>query len=159
MADCMDRSLSLPLAPPEAWEKCFSSAQALAAWFPDRVEGELALGGTFWMIWGEHRCECRLVEFQEPSLFAYQWHPGEAAALSDFPREELTTVQFALVPEGPGTRVVMRESGFDSIPEPRRSTAWALNEEGWGDELPKLLKACHTGGGISPAPDHSLPKI
>lgn len=137
-SDEIVRTLELPGAPNDVWSRAFGSADALSAWFPERVEGDFGPGSTFWLIWGEHRCECRMVAFEPDVSLAFQWHPGEALSLVDRPESELTTVSFAPSPHGAGTEVTMREHGFASIAADRRQWAYDQNNEGWDDELPKL---------------------
>jgi uncharacterized protein YndB with AHSA1/START domain len=141
MSDSIERVLILPSPRLTAWAKSFATPEALASWFPDRIEGEFAIGGSFVMIWGEHRCEARLVEYVEGEVFSYQWHPGETCRLADHPEAELTTVRFTLQDHEAGTRVEMVESGFDNIPAERRANALRENTEGWTSELAKLEQA------------------
>lgn len=138
--DAIERELNLPAPPSEVWDRSFGTPEALSDWFPERVEGTFEIGKNFFLIWGEHRCEARLVEFEPPTAFAYQWHPGEAAMLSDRPESELTTVRFTLAASEGGTKVTMIESGFSNIAEDRRDWAFGQNDGGWDEELPKLSK-------------------
>lgn len=138
--DAIERDLLLPAPPDVVWTKSFGSAEALSSWFPEKIEGEFAEGGVFYLIWGEHRCEALLVELKPGESLAYQWHPGETYTLDSHPREELTTVRFTLHAEGDSTRVRMVESGFSKIPESRREHALGQNTQGWDEELAKLPK-------------------
>ena len=51
-----------------------------------------------------------------------------------------TLVEFTLVPEGSGTRLLMVETGFDSldVSEEEKGTAVKQNTEGWLAELGDL---------------------
>jgi len=138
--DAIERDLLLPASPEVVWEKSFGSPEALSSWFPEKIEGDYSPGGTFFLIWGEHRCEARLTEFTPGRALAYQWHPGDIYTLDTFPAEELTTVRFTLEPEGESTRVRMVESGFSRIREERRAAALKANTGGWDEELAKLPK-------------------
>ena len=138
--DAIERELVLPASPSVAWEKSFGSPSALSSWFPERVEGEFATGASFFLIWGEHRCEARLVEFVPGQVLAYQWHPGDALMIADRPENELTTVRFTLAPHEKGTLVRMVENGFSNIDVSRREYALGQNTGGWDEELAKLPK-------------------
>lgn len=141
MNDSIERSLLLPSPRHIAWAKSFATPEALASWFPDRIEGRFVVGECFVLIWGEHRCEARLVEYVEAEVFSYQWHPGVNCLLSDHPEAELTTVRFTLHDHEEGTRVEMVESGFANVPAERRAFALRENNEGWTSELAKLENA------------------
>lgn len=138
--DTIERELLLPAGPDEVWRRSFGSPDALSSWFPEKVEGQFAVGESFFLVWGEHRCEALLVELEEAKALAYQWHPGDAHMIDDLPREELTTVRFTLEPCDEGTRVTMVESGFAKIAEARREWALGQNTGGWDEELAKLPK-------------------
>ncbi len=140
--DSIVRVVKLSASRAEVWARSFGSPQALSSWFPERVEGEFRLGEPFFLVWGEHRCECRLLEFDPECALAYQWHPGEAVLLSGLPEEELTTVRFTLLDAADGgTEVHMVESGFNRITESRRAKCFESNFNGWDEELPKLSKS------------------
>ncbi|ARU40939.1 hypothetical protein CCB80_07185 [Armatimonadetes bacterium Uphvl-Ar1] len=133
------RELIIPAVPQTVWDRSFATPGALSSWFPERIEGNFKSGGTFLLIWGEHRCEARLTELNPPTTFAYQWHPGEACSLTDYPEEQFTSVTFTLHPHPDGTKVVMTETGFANIPVQRQAIALTENTSGWDDELKKLI--------------------
>lgn len=141
IADTIERTLVLPAPRQAVWAKSFATPAALASWFPEAIEGDFAVGENYTMIWGEHRCECRLVELNESESFVYQWHPGSACQIADLPESELTSVRFTLSDHLDGTKVEMVESGFSNISEDRRKFAFSENDGGWNSELPKLEKA------------------
>lgn len=140
--DSITRKLVLPASRPEVWRRSFGSPAALSSWFPERVEGDFSVGQSFFLIWGEHRCEARLVECEPESVLAYQWHPGVDATLAHYPESQLTTVRFTLADAGSGTEVTMIETGFRAIAESRAQWAFDQNNGGWDEELPKLA-ACY----------------
>ncbi len=141
ISDTIERALVLPATRSTVWQKSFATPEALASWFPERIDGSFELGGTYTMIWGEFQCQCRLVEHIESESFVYQWHPGAACEISKYPEDQLSTVRFTLSDHPEGTQVLMVESGFMRIPEDRRVNAFTENNGGWDSELPKLQKA------------------
>ena len=58
------------------------------------------------------------------------------AALGDETR--LTLVEFMLEAKGSGTLLVLRESGFDAIPQHRRFDAFRMNERGWTEQMKNI---------------------
>ncbi|MFY9711750.1 MAG: SRPBCC family protein [Candidatus Cybelea sp.] len=72
------------------------------------------------------------VERVEPmSRFAFRWHPFAIDPSVDYSNEPMTLVTFDLEPADGGTLLTVVETGFDSIPLPRRVDAFEANEEGW----------------------------
>src|SRR6202011_176539 len=45
---------------------------------------------------------------------------------------------FRLEPKGGGTLLVLRESGFDAIPQHRRFDALRMNERGWTEQMKNI---------------------
>lgn len=138
--DTIERSLTLPADPDTVWERSFGSPEALASWFPEKVEGDWREGGVIDLVWGEHRSQARITKLVPGEVLEYMWHPGDAFRLDSHPEDELTTVRFTLTAVPEGTEVRLVESGFASIAESR--AAWALeqNTGGWDEELAKLPK-------------------
>lgn len=143
MLNAFFREFVLPADPETVWRRSIGSPEALSSWFPERIEGDFAVGGRFFLVWGETRCEARLVESVPNASLAYQWHPGESCGLDDRPADELTTVWFSLTPTPDGrTTLRLVESGFDCIPVPQRAHAIEMNTsaDGWDGELAKLVR-------------------
>lgn len=73
-----------------------------------------------------------LVEKMEPErLFSYRWHPCAVDPSADYSSEPMTLVEFRLEETAEGTRLMISESGFDSIPAHRRHEAFRRNSAGW----------------------------
>jgi uncharacterized protein YndB with AHSA1/START domain len=51
------------------------------------------------------------------------------------PDEPRTLVEFELAAEGAGTRLTVRESGFDGLSPLRQRRALRMNTDGWGAQL------------------------
>ncbi len=132
------RELILPADPQTVWNKAFATAEALLTWFPEDLTGTFEIGQTFQMIWDQHNCECRLIEYNAPYSLAYQWHPGDSVPLNHHPESELTTVTFTLEPHLEGTKLTMVETGFANIPVSRHERVLGENEGGWTSELNEL---------------------
>ncbi len=142
MLNAFYREFVLPADPATVWQRSIGSPGALSSWFPERIEGEFEVGGRFFLVWGDTRCEARLIESVPNVSLAYQWHPGESCSLDARPEEELTTVWFSLTPTADGrTTLRLVESGFDRIPGPQQAHAVEMNtsDDGWDGELAKLV--------------------
>ncbi|MFF5989773.1 SRPBCC domain-containing protein [Prauserella flavalba] len=87
------------------------------------------------------------IERAEPHHFlAYRW-------ASAFPGAEpedgnSTLVEFTLTEEAGGTRLVVVETGFASLPEAHRRKAFEDNDGGWAAQLGVLRERVQAGGSV-----------
>ncbi|MEI8282565.1 MAG: SRPBCC domain-containing protein [Armatimonadota bacterium] len=118
-----------------------TTAEGWTGWFSYGVVGNFAEGELLTLDFGPYG-ECfALVSTVNPKTeFAYEWHPGEDCPIDKYPASEMTTVRFTLEPVAVGTKLTMVESGFASLPEARRASAFEANTGGWDSELPKITK-------------------
>ena|ERR1700761_1053415 len=84
------------------------------------------------------------VERMEPERFiAWRGHPHALDPQADYSQEPMTLVEWTLDEVAEGTRVRVRESGFDQIPPSRRAEAFRMNDNGWTVQMQNL--ANHVG--------------
>ena len=77
-----------------------------------------------------------IVQKLEPEhTFSFTWHPYAVDPAVDYSTEPPTLVEFTLTPTPAGTLLRVTESGFESIPEPRRSEAFRMDDAGWAIQL------------------------
>ncbi|SOE08779.1 uncharacterized protein YndB with AHSA1/START domain [Hoeflea halophila] len=143
MTDRIDRIVMLQAPVHRVW-KALTDAKEFAAWF--RLElhegfrpGEITRGVTaypgheglpFWL---------RVEAMEEPKRFSFTWPYDEMVVPEDPDLESKTTlVEFTLEAEGGGTRLTLRESGFENLPEARRLQAFRDNEGGWTLQMGNL---------------------
>ena len=81
------------------------------------------------------------VERIEPEhLFSWRWHPYAVDPLQDYSNEPTTLVVFEFEEIPQGTRITVKETGFDQIPLARRSEAFRMNAEGWAAQLQNISR-------------------
>jgi uncharacterized protein YndB with AHSA1/START domain len=73
----------------------------------------------------------QIVAVEPKRRFAYRWHPFAVDTAVDYDREPTTLVEFTLAETPDGVLLTIVESGFDAIPEARRSASFEANSEGW----------------------------
>ena len=91
----------------------------------------------------EYRWEARVVAIQPMRRFAFEWPAtgGDKQLMdSGVPVPEWTLVEFLLEPAGSGTLLKVTESGFDKVPEPRRSNVIRSNDGGWAAQVKNIRK-------------------
>lgn len=85
---------------------------------------------------------CTVVAMEPERTFSFRWVPfGIEATPADEPP---TLVEFRLTPEGGGTRLTVRESGFDGLSPERKRRALRMNTDGWSAQLRNV--GCHVDG-------------
>lgn len=73
-----------------------------------------------------------VVAMDAPHRFAYRWHPYDVDPDRDLVDEPQTLVEFLLTEVEQGTQLLIRESGFDQLPDAaRRAEAYRQNSKGW----------------------------
>lgn len=118
------------MAPPGRAYRAWSDPEELARWFPEQVEGGLAVGARAVLVWPDRRIWWDVLEADPPKRFAFRW-PWP-------PREWLvTTATITIVPVGYGTRVEI-EDGLFPIDEPGGLDAWAEALARWTEALAQL---------------------
>ncbi|MDT5258308.1 MAG: hypothetical protein QOD10_3388 [Mycobacterium sp.] len=73
----------------------------------------------------------QIVAIEPRRRFAYRWHPFAGDPHVDYEHEPTTLVEFSLSETPDGVLLTITESGFDAIPEARRSASFEANAEGW----------------------------
>ncbi len=82
----------------------------------------------------------RVEVMSKPHHFSFIWPMDETVAPDDPQLEEkVTLVEFILKPTDSGTRLSIRESGFDRLPEDKRIQIFRDNQGGW-DAQTKNIK-------------------
>jgi uncharacterized protein YndB with AHSA1/START domain len=98
-----------------------------------RVQGPVTSPGY------EHLTMDITIDRVEPErLFSWRWQPGGNPKIDQ--AEPMTLVVFELEEVAEGTRLTVRETGFDRIPAARRGKAYRENDEGWTGQLENLRK-------------------
>lgn len=98
-----------------------------------RVRGPITSPGY------EHITMDITIDQVEPErFFSWRWQPGGDPDID--PAEPMTLVAFELEEVAEGTRLTVRESGFDRIPQARRAKAYRENDEGWSGQFKNLQK-------------------
>ncbi|MEN3264571.1 SRPBCC domain-containing protein [Pseudonocardia sp.] len=139
-ADAITRETRIAASQQRVWD-VVTRAEHVGRWFGDAgAEIDLRPGGALRLSWTEHGTALGRVEQVSPiDLFSFRW----ARPLDTEPAPgNSTLVEFRLIPDGDGTRLIVTESGFstlDDTPE-GRARYRAGNEEGWRHEIGDLVE-------------------
>ncbi len=125
--------------------RAISDADEFGRWFGVRFDGPFVAGTSVTATITPTEVDDDVAKRQEPHAgttstwhivaveprrrFAYRWQPcpGEP----DVDDQPTTLVEFTLSEVPDGVLLTIIESGFESIPEARRSSSFDANAEGW----------------------------
>jgi uncharacterized protein YndB with AHSA1/START domain len=138
-------------APLDRVWRAISDAEEFGRWFGVRFDGPFVAGASVTAAITGTTVDDEVAKRQEPHAgakstwqivaieplrrFAYRWHPFAVEpgpkSKQDYDREPTTLVEFSLSETPDGVLLTITESGFDAIPEARRSASFEANAEGW----------------------------
>ena len=117
-------------APPDRVYRTWADPEELARWFPERIEGGLAVGSRSVLVWSDRRVWWEVIEARPNRDFAFRWPWLADDGL-------VTAVRVAIEPAGYGS-VLELEDGPFPLEVPGAIDAWAWAIELWSDALAKL---------------------
>jgi uncharacterized protein YndB with AHSA1/START domain len=143
-------------APLERVWRAISDSEEFGRWFGVRIDGPFVAGRSVTATITPTTVDDEVAELQRPHAgakatwqivavealrrFAYRWHPYAVEPDVDYDREPTTLVEFCLSETPDGVLLTIVESGFDAIPEARRSTAFEANSGGWDKQVELVRK-------------------
>jgi uncharacterized protein YndB with AHSA1/START domain len=128
LQDRIEREMTFPASRQKVWA-AITEPEQISKWFGTDTQLDLRPGGEGILRWDEIEVRITVEEVNPPSRFAYRWEPSHTP--SGGPR---TLVEFELEEIEGGTRLLLVESGFASLPAESRNE----NEAGWDEELGHL---------------------
>ena len=137
--DRIERTVRIERPVEDVWA-AITTAEGLAAWFGQRAEIDLRLGGVATLRWDEgHVANLRIERIEAPTVFGYTW------AIFGLPDGDprRTYVELTLAPDGAGTILTVAESGFAQLAPDEHDTSFHGNTEGWRSELDELVAYLH----------------
>jgi uncharacterized protein YndB with AHSA1/START domain len=114
-----------------------TTSEGLDSWFTNGAEVERKPGGWIYFRWTSERSEITegiiedegpVIEVEIPKKFVFQWSPDNKMYTTTV---ELTFEEFEV-----GTRITVREEGFQETPEGRKAMIGCAT--GWGEALTML---------------------
>lgn len=142
MTDSIMKSIEITAPIERVWD-ALTDHHKFGAWFRVALDqpfvvGQPSTGHMTYPGYEDYRWEARVVAFEPMSRFAFEWPAtgGDKELMeSGVAVPEWTLVEFLLEPTGEGTRLTVTESGFDRVPEPRRSNVMRDNDGGWAEQV------------------------
>jgi uncharacterized protein YndB with AHSA1/START domain len=157
-------------APLERVWRAISDAEEFGRWFGVRFDGGFVAGKSVTATITPTTVDDDVAKLQEPhagttstwqivtveppTRFAYRWHP--CAGEPDVDEEPTTLVEFTLSETPDGVLLTIVESGFDALPEPRRSDAFEANSGGWAHQVRLVQKYLAQAGHRAATKDQTV---
>jgi uncharacterized protein YndB with AHSA1/START domain len=135
MADRIVKTVELKAPVARVW-RALADHNEFGQWFRVKLDGpfepgKISTGRTTYPGY-EHYPWHAVIERMEPErLLSFRWHHFDDKTCADIASQPSTLVQFRLEPIAGGTRLTITESGFESIPDPRRLEILRENTQGW----------------------------
>ena len=148
MGDSIEKTVELRATVARVW-RAITDPSEFGRWFGVKLDGVFVVGetkrGPVTYPGFEHvTWEATIERIEAPRLFVFTWHPYAIDPAIDYTGETPTRVEFHLRRAGGGTRLIIKESGFDSLPDGRRVDAMRMNDSGWSEQLINISR--HVGG-------------
>ena len=139
MSDRIEKRIELKAPVARVW-RAITDHREFGQWFRVALDAPFEPGkdshGHMLHPGYEHvKWNATVQEMQPEHLFSFSWRPYAIEPGVDYSSEPQTLVEFRLEAIPEGTLLVITESGFDGIPEHRRSEAFRMNERGWEAQL------------------------
>lgn len=142
-SDRIEDRIELPAAVSRVWRAVTDSAE-FGAWFGVRLTGpfqsgqesagQMAVPGMENLTW-----RAVIQDIEPEQYFAFTWHPYAVDPGRDYSEEVPTLVEFHLTPgSSGGTLLTVTESGFEDLPDARRTEAWAMHQKGWSQQMKNI---------------------
>lgn len=138
--DAIQRVITINV-PKERVYAAIADPKQITNWFPNAVEGSLAVGERPIFDFGEYGRNQIYVEAAQPhEYFAFRWMPGSNHFMGDVLTMPNTLVEFRLEESEGVTKVTLVESGFASLPAEHAEENFRQNCNGWEYMLGRLEK-------------------
>ena len=144
LQDVIEREVVIN-APKNRVFQAISEPSQIVNWFPNAVEGKLETGERAVLDFGKSgKAKIYIVAVTPDDYFAYRWIPGSNTHLEgivgDILEQANTLVEFRLEEFDGKTKVVLKETGFASLPSETYERVFGENSQGWDFMLGRLEK-------------------
>jgi uncharacterized protein YndB with AHSA1/START domain len=140
MPDSIIKTIDIAAPIEKLWD-ALTNHEKFGTWFRVALDqpfavGQASTGHMTFPGYEDYRWEARVVAIEPMTYFAYEWPAtgGDKDAMTAGVAE-WTLCEFRLEPIEDGARLTVTESGFDRVPEPRRSNVMRSNDGGWAQQV------------------------
>ena len=147
MSDRIVKTIELRAPATRVW-RALTDHEEFGQWFRVKLDGPflhgaLSTGHMTFPGYEDYPWLARIETVEPESLFAFRWYHTDATPEAELADQPTTLVEFRLEPIDGGTRLTIIESGFESLPDPKRLEILRSNMEGWDIQAGNI--AAHVG--------------
>ncbi len=114
-------------APPSRLYRCWTDPEEIVRWFPERIEGSLALNTRSVLVFPDQRVWWDVIALESDRTLEFRWPWLKDESIA-------TTVRVELTPLGYGSHLVLTDGPFD-LRAPGIIDAYSEAREGWAEAL------------------------
>lgn len=145
MTDAIIKTIDIPAPLATIWEALIDH-EKFSQWFQVALDqpfmpGEITTGHITYPGYEHFPWLSRTVAVEPMKRLAFEWPAtggDEEAIRQGVP--EWTLVEFTLEPGAEGVRLTVTESGFETVPEPRRAAILQSNDSGWSEQMENIRR-------------------
>jgi uncharacterized protein YndB with AHSA1/START domain len=139
--DHIEKSIEIKAPVSRVW-RALTDHNEFGQWFGVKLEVPFIPGKTTRGLLTHpdfpHNIEMAVQKMEPETYFSLTWHPLALDPKVDYSKETPTLVEFRLEKVPAGTRLTVKESGFDKIPAERRATAQEMHDGGWAEQMTRI---------------------
>lgn len=141
--------------PERAWN-AWTQSDRVTLWFAPAADIEPKSGGKFELFFNPDRKDsmstfgCKIIRYDEPRSFTFQWKGPDTFADTMNQQERLTLVKVTLEPANRGTAVRLEHSGWMDTEAWNQARQWHV--EAWRQMLARLKAMLESGEGARCCP-------
>lgn len=143
MKDSIEKTIYLDAPIQRIW-RALTDHKEFGTWFRVKLDGpfevdQITRGVTEYPGYEGLAFWSKTERMDEPNFFSFRWPIDENVEPDAADLDIKTTlVEFRLEEANPGTRLFLKESGFNALPEDRRLQAFRENEGGWAAQMENI---------------------
>ena len=145
MSDSIVKMVEIAAPVAKVWDALIDHRK-FGAWFNVALDqpfavGQPSTGHMTYPGYEGYRWEARIIAIEPMTRFVFEWPAtgGDKELMeSGAAVDEWTCVEFRLEPDDDCTWLTVIESGFDKVPEPRRTNVMRSNDGGWAEQVQNI---------------------
>ena len=142
MEDKIEKTVHLAAPVSRVW-RALTDHEEFGSWFRVRLDGpfkvgEITRGRMTYPGYEDMPWESITERMDHELFFSFYWPAEAVESAIDDPAIARTLVEFRLEATADGTRLTITESGFASVPDPRRIEMFRENTQGWDEQAENI---------------------
>ncbi len=138
----IERTIELNASTEKVWS-ALTDHKKFGKWFRVRLDGpflagEITEGRMTYPGYEDMKFTAMIEKMDPEKYFSFRWHHKNDSSEIDYETEPTTLVEFFIEKTANGTKLTVKESGFELLPENIRSQAYRDNTGGWKVQMENI---------------------